>query len=195
MNNKFLSLLLASLALSSPPGEASTSHVSRCAGADGTAIYTDGSCRALGAQVTPMSAHLVRNLVREGALGLSQSMAMATVNRPDRRESSAAQCARTPGQLAAALKTSLSAGDVNDLAGIYDWHDMSGKQSRTVLKRLEQMSDRKLIDGRFFATGMGEAAGKPGESGVVQLVQGARTAPTVTELAVVRRSGCLLLAF
>jgi hypothetical protein len=146
-----------------------------------------------------MSASLLRNLVREGSVG-NASMQPAVMqpallgDRGPRAASHAAsfQCARTPAQLAAALRSSLSGGGVNELASIYDWAGMSGRQAKPVLDRLERMSDRPLIDGHFFSTGM-RADGN--EGGIVQLVQGANSAPTVTELAVRQRAGCLFLSF
>ena len=62
---------------------------------------------------------------------------------------------------------------------------MGKRQAQAVLDRLADLSDSPLIDGQFFPTGDG---------GTVQIVQGAKSAPTVTEIPVNRRAGCLLLA-
>ena len=182
--------LLSAAWLASPSATAST-HVSRCSTADGGSTYTDGSCRALGGKPVPMSANLMRSLAREGALGGSEDF------RPQARPAPAlrpagnthrlgeATCPRTPRELAGALKRSLGDGEVSRLASLYDWGGMGKRQAQAVLDRLADLSDSPLIDGQFFPTGDG---------GTVQIVQGAKSAPTVTEIPVNRRAGCLLLA-
>ena len=183
--------LLSAAWLAAPAATAST-HVSRCSTADGGSTYTDGSCRAIGGKPVPMSANLMRALAREGALGGDEGfrppagVAPAAVPEGARTHRlGEGTCPRTPAQLATALRNSLGDGEVNRLASLYDWGGMGKRQAEAVLDRLERMSERPLIDGQFFATGDG---------GTVQLVQGARGAPTVTEVAVNRRAGCLLLA-
>jgi hypothetical protein len=186
-------LLLA--ALSQAPLAHATSHVSRCVGADGAATYTDGSCRAVGGKPAPMSASLMRNLAREGALGGDEAfrappgLPRRVANAADTHQLGAASCPRTPTELATALRVSLGDGQVNRLASLYDWTGKSSREAKPILQRLERMSERPLIDGQYFS-----AAGSPDSGGTVQLVQGAQAAPTVTELAVNRRAGCLLLA-
>jgi len=96
-----------------------------------------------------------------------------------------AGCARTPAQLAASLRESLIRGDVNQLAAAYDWTGVSESQTKPILRRLKRMSDRPLIDGYYFDA----------NAGVVQLVQGPSSAPTVSEFTVIRRAGCLFLRF
>jgi hypothetical protein len=175
-----------SLAMNLISIDARAAHVSRCDDGSGTEIYTDGSCHALGAQPTPMSAELLSGLAREGGL---DGLNLATVPMDSERLNSrlanpaAARCARTPQQLAATLREALARGDVNQLATAYDWTGMSGSQSKPILQRLQRMSDRPLIDGQYFDA----------NEGVVQLVQGPPSAPTVTEFAVTRRAGCLFL--
>ena len=51
------------------------------------------------------------------------------------------------------------------------------------------MSEQPLIDGQYFGDALSSDSG-----GTVQLVQGAKGAPTVTEIPVSRSAGCLLLA-
>jgi hypothetical protein len=184
MNTVFSALALAALALAPVAPTHASPRVSHCTGSDGGSIYTDGRCRAIGAEAVPMSAQLLRALVRDGADSGDGAAAEATPASAT-RQSALPVCARTPGQLATALRQTLGAGDVNDLAAVYDWTGISGRQSRAILQRLERMSDRPLLDGHYFAA----------SDGVVQLVQGSASAPTVTELAVRRRAGCLLLAF
>ena len=188
---RIATLLLVSSWLAAPAATAST-HVSRCATADGGSTYTDGSCRALGGKPAPMSANLMRSLAREGALGgnadFRPQAGVAPAPKPGagaRNRLGESTCPRTPRELAGALKRSLGDGEVSRLASLYDWGGMGKRQAQAVLDRLEDLSERPLIDGQFFATGDG---------GTVQIVQGAKAAPTVTEIPVNRRAGCLLLA-
>ena len=58
-------------------------------------------------------------------------------------------------------------------------------QAALPMARFWGMGTTASSDGQFFPTGDG---------GTVQIVQGAKSAPTVTEIPVNRRAGCLLLA-
>ena len=194
MKRSFAILLLISTSwLAAPAAQAST-HVSRCSSGDGSSTYTDGSCRAVGGKPVPMSANLMRSLAREGVLGgdpgFRPPAGAARGGGPIRvgaktHRLGEGSCPRTPAQLANALRNSLGDGEVNRLASLYDWGGMGQRQANAVLERLARMSRQPLIDGQYFAAGDG---------GTVQLVQGARSAATVTEVAVNRRAGCLLLA-
>jgi hypothetical protein len=192
---QILALLLLAGAGFATPVQAAT-HVSRCTTEGGIAVYTDGSCRAVGGRPVPMSANLIRNLAREGALG--GDLDFRPTGTPPRAGGSDsnnaphqlgdATCPRTPSELAGRLRSSLGGGEVNRLASLYDWNGKSSREAKTILARLERMSSRPLIDGSYFGGG-GE-----GGDGTVQLVQGAQGAPTVTEIPVNRVAGCLLLA-
>jgi hypothetical protein len=186
---------LAAIGLA-PSAQAAT-HVSRCTTDDGSAVYTDGSCRSVGGRPVPMSANLLRSLAREGALGgdtnfrptgtLPRAGGSGSLN--ERHKLGDATCPRTPSELASRLRTSLGGdGQVNRLASLYDWNGKSSREAKPILARLEQLSSRPLIDGSYFG-GVGD-----GDDGTVQLVQGASGAPTVTEIPVNRVAGCLLLA-
>jgi hypothetical protein len=174
-------------------------HVSRCTTDAGTAVYTDGSCRAVGGRPAPMSANLIRNLAREGALG-GDSDFRSTGTPPraggpgsnaERHQLGDATCPRTRSELASRLRSSLGGdGQVNRLASLYDWNGKSSREAKPILARLERLSSRPLIDGQYFG-----GAGEGGGGGTVQLVQGALGAATVTEIPVNRVAGCLLLAF
>ena len=184
-------LLLSASWLASPAAMAGT-HVSRCSSYDGTSSYTDGSCHAVGGKPVPMSANLMRSLAREGALGDEVFRPVPGVARtgspvlaPATHRLGEGSCPRTPSELAGALRNSLGGGEVSRLASLYDWNGMDSHRANAMLARLERMSSRPLLDGQYFPTGNG---------GTVQLVQGARGAPTVTEVEVNRRAGCLLLA-
>ena len=191
-----IALLLLASACFAPSAFAAGTHVSRCATSDGSSVYTDGSCRAVGGRPAPMSANLMRNLAREGLLGGDPNFRpTGTPPRaggpgvtPDRHQLGDASCPRTPAELASRLRTSLGDGKVNRLASLYDWNGKSSREARPIMKRLERMSERPLIDGQYFGGG-----GMEGQ-GTVQLVMGAHNAATVEEIPVSRRAGCLLLA-
>ena len=194
MTTKLALLLLASACLALP-AHAADSHVSRCETGDGSAVYTDGSCRAVGGRPAPMSANLLRGLAREGALGGDSNFrptgtpARAGGPAPDTglHQLGDATCPRTPAQLAGRLRNALGDGQVNRLASLYDWNGQSSREAKPILQRLERLSERPLIDGQYFG-------GERDSGGTVQLVQGSEGAATVTEIAVNRRAGCLLLA-
>ena len=194
MKNALALLLLAAAGLA--PGAQAATHVSRCSSADGGAVYTDGSCRAVGGRPVPMSANLLRSLAREGALGGDSNFRpTGTPQRAGgpgsttRRQLGDATCPRTPAELASRLRSSLGDGQVNRLASLYDWSGKSSREAKPILARLERMSERPLIDGQYFGDAFSRDSG-----GTVQLVQGAEGVPTVTEIPVSRNAGCLLLA-
>ena len=190
-------LVLAGAGLAAGHAQASPSHVSRCVTEDGSSLYTDGSCRAVGGRPVPMSANLMANLVREGVLGgESNFRPTGTPSRAggpgsikDRHQLGDATCPRTPAELASRLRSSLGDGQVSRLASLYDWTGKSSREAKPILARLERMSERPLIDGQYFGDASSADSG-----GTVQLVQGAKGAPTVTEIPVNRSAGCLLLA-
>lgn len=158
--------LLAATAAALPPGSAQASGgISRCATADGITVYTDAACGELGARSAPMSETLVRALAREGTTaslastpaGALPAWTGSTV-RPG-GDKGLSGCPRTPDQLHAAFQASVAQGDVNELAAIYDWTDVSGRQSRDLLKRLERISRSRVQDVSFASNGIRRRAG------------------------------------
>lgn len=195
--HSILALLVLCIALLIPSVAKTTLRVSHCTTGDGSSVYTDGSCRAIGARAQPIPARLLGNLVREAARNGDAPTSLATaVHRPRTsgrttlHRPTVDECPRTPAQLAAKVRGALGGGDVNALAALYDWDGMTDRQAKVVLRRLESMSDRPLIDGQFF-----NASDFHASAGFVQLVHGASAAPSVTELEVTRQAGCLLLRF
>ncbi len=134
--------------------DAAATSISRCTTADGATAYTDGHCSALGAQAAPMPLSLVRSLAQaDGARSEESSpgFALAPSNPGSYASGSGrapafAGCPRTAGQLQAAFEQSLASGDVNRLAAVYDWTNVSGRQSRDLLQRLERMSHSRPQD-------------------------------------------------
>jgi len=194
MKTVFATLLLAGAAWFAS-AHAEPAHVSRCATGEGSSVYTDGSCRAVGGHPVPMSANLLRSLAREGALGGDSNFRPTGTppraggsGSPSSPQLGGATCPRTPAELASRLRTSLGDGQVNRLASLYDWNGQSSREAKPILARLERLSEKPLIDGQYFSDALS------GDGGTVQLVQGAEGAATVTEIPVNRRAGCLLLA-
>ena len=158
-------LLLAASGLAAAP--AGATGISRCAGADGTAVYTDGGCASLGAKDVPMPVTLLRTLAGEAnattdtpgsSLQLGQLRPLSG-GPSGTRQRAYAGCPRTPQQLEAAFQQSLASGDINELAAIYDWTDVSGRQSRDLLRRLERISRRGATDVSYAASGFSRRAG------------------------------------
>lgn len=149
-------LLALALALDLVSGHARAAQglaISRCATSDGVAAYTDGSCGAIGARSTTMSLALVRNLAREGGSASDESSpgiafgALAGMGgTPGGRGAAFAGCPRTAEQLQVAFQQSVASGDVNQLAAIYDWTNVSSRQSNALLRRLERMSHSRVQD-------------------------------------------------
>jgi hypothetical protein len=137
--------------------------ISRCATPEGITIYTDAACGDVGGRSAPMSESLVRALAREGTnASLASTPAGAlpawTGSRPA-ADKGLPGCPRTPDQLHAAFQDSVAQGDVNELAAIYDWTDVSGRQSRELLKRLERISRSRVQDVSFASNGIRRRAG------------------------------------
>jgi hypothetical protein len=145
-------LLVLALALAPVAHATQALAISRCATSDGIAAYTDGSCGAIGARSATMSLSLVRKLARAGGAPSEESSplafeAQAGIGAPAGAHLAAlAGCPRTAGQLQVAFQQSVASGDVNQLAAIYDWTGVSGRQSRELLRRLERMSHSRVED-------------------------------------------------
>lgn len=152
-----LALALAGGALAA--NQARATSVSRCATSDGAAAYTDGSCSGIGAQPAPMSLALARRLARTQGTASDESPPVRPGGEPggvdagfatgSGRAPAFAGCPRTADQLQVAFEQSLASGDVNRLAAVYDWTNVSGRQSRDLLQRLERMSHSRMQDAGF----------------------------------------------
>jgi hypothetical protein len=160
-------LFLVAAALGLAAANAGATGISRCTGPDGAAVYTDANCASLGAQDAPMPTTLLRSLARDAsdATGTARPAVELGELRPlagsadGRRPRTYAGCPRTPQELDAAFQESVASGDVNELAAIYDWTDVSGRQSRELLRRLEQMSRSRAQDVSYNASGFRRRSG------------------------------------
>lgn len=142
------------LVLASTPAvcAAQASAVNRCVGPDGVPVYTDRACDALGAVARPQAPDAASAAPREGAGGRFAQRG----------------CARRPEQLARELHAALMSGDVNRIAGVYDWTGLGGAEARSVLQRLQALPQQDVgtvaletADAAFSATSAGDASGAP----------------------------------
>lgn len=115
-----LSCLLAAAAML---GQA-RAQVHRCTMPDGTAVYTDRACAALGA-----SAQQPRTALGVGGVRLYRG-----------------GCARNLQDLVYEMTTAIDAGDVNRLAGVYHWVGVSSGSAVALMDRLDAVVRRPLVD-------------------------------------------------
>lgn len=125
-------LLLLSIAVVYAPRAAA--QVRTCIGADGTVVYTDRQCVDIGAS---------ERLVTPGA-------SIGTSSRLHRG------CARSVQDLAYELSSAIHSGDVNQLAGVYDWAGMSTANGYRLMSRLDAIARRPLVDVQPMYSGGGD---------------------------------------
>ncbi len=101
-----------------------SAQVRQCIATDGTLVYTDRQCADLDAtdHVAPPGA----------GPGVG-----ARLHRG---------CARSVQDLAYALSSAVHAGDVNQLAAVYDWVGMSTSNGYRLMTRLAAIAKRPLVD-------------------------------------------------
>lgn len=116
----FLALIAA---LGSAP--ASQAQVRRCAGSDGSSIYTDRKCADIGA---------VDRLPRQAASGAGAARLYRTA------------CSSNLQDLVYEITTAIDSRDVNRLAGVYHWVGMSSRAGYSVMRRLDGIAKRPLVD-------------------------------------------------
>ena len=199
-----LTLLASSLPLT-PHAQAGTG-IQHCQAADGTMVYTDKACMALGAASRPLPSELLNRIAREeartGAISPTTSDAIATP-RPAvvARRSASAGCARTPTQLSMDLQGSLALRDVNRLAESYHWVGLTHAQSKPIMQKLERLAPEPLEAVHFFDAQIGpggmqlaDAGSSNATAGVMQLRFGGEFRQ-VLEFEVERYEGCYFIQF
>lgn len=199
-----LTLLAASLPLT-PAVQAGTA-IQRCEAADGTVVYTDKACAALGATPRPLPSELLNRIAREQA-NSAPSPEYADASAPVTtvtvaRRSPSAGCARSPTQLAMDLRGSLALRDVNRLAESYHWIGLSHTQSKPIMQRLDRLSSQPLEDVHYFDAQIGPGgmqladagAGNAAAAGVMQLMFGGESRHAV-DFDVQRYAGCYFVRF
>lgn len=116
-------LLLLLLATWSFPSS-TRAQVRRCAGPDGTSIYTDRKCADIGA-----IDRLPRATGGAGAARLYRT-----------------GCSRNLQDLVYELTTAIDGRDVNRLAGVYHWVGISSRTGYAVMRQLDAITKRPLVD-------------------------------------------------
>lgn len=112
-------LFLFMLAAACPVG----AQVRRCTAADGGAVYTDRKCADIGA-----SERLPRS-TSAGGMRLYRH-----------------GCARNLQDLVYEMTTAIDARDANRLAGVYHWVGVSSGGAATLMRRLDAIANRPLVD-------------------------------------------------
>lgn len=126
-----LVLLLAGASLPATPVVA---QVRQCVGPDGSVVYTDRQCVDIGAG-EPMG-------TRSPARGMSMRLHRS--------------CARSVQDLVYELGSAIQSGDVNQLAGVYDWTGMSTSNGYRLMTRLDAIARRPLVDVQPMFSGGGD---------------------------------------
>ena len=117
-------LLLLLLVCLPAPGNVQA-QVKRCTAADGSLVYTDRKCDDIGASE------------RLGAMPVTGSAASGRYRNV---------CARTVQDLVYSFSSALQSGDVNQVAGVYDWAGMPTSTAYRLMTRLEAIARRPLVD-------------------------------------------------
>lgn len=115
-------LLLLACAL---PWRTAHAQVRQCIGGDGTLVYTDRKCEDIGATERPAS--------------------QAVVGVPGQRFYRGG-CSRSVQDLVYALGSAIQSGDPNQIAGVYDWAGISTANGYRLMRRLEAIAKRPLVD-------------------------------------------------
>ena len=104
---------------------AAGAQVRQCIDSDGMLVYTDRQCADIGASERPASQAGVglygQRLYRGG-------------------------CSRSVQDLVYSLSSAIQSGDVNQIAGVYDWTGMSTANGYRLMARLEAIARRPLVD-------------------------------------------------
>lgn len=146
MHRIFLASLLLLAAACLP--QAAQAQVRRCTMADGGLVYTDRKCEDIGA---------TERLSSNSLAGISN-------NQPYRG------CARSVRDLAYSLGIAIQSGDVNQLAGLYDFSGASTASGYRLMERLEIIAKRPLVDVQPMYSGGYDPYSDP-DAGIVQFDQ------------------------
>ncbi|MGV8944422.1 hypothetical protein [Thermomonas sp.] len=143
-------ILLASLILlvAACLSHAAQAQVRRCTASDGSLVYTDRKCTDIDAteRVSPSGvAGRIGNVGGNAYRG----------------------CARSVQDLAYALSTAIQSGDVNQVAGLYDFSGTSTANGYRLMGRLAAVVKRPLVDVQPMYTGGYDPYSDP-YSGVVE---------------------------
>lgn len=190
--------------------------VLRCEMPDGTSVYTDKACGALGAKTTRLSANVLSSIasdqrhqrelvaLQSGIEGdaTANTASDAQISFPVRRPVTRG-CATTPQQLALDLQGSVALKDVNRVAESFDWAGMGNAQAQRIMARLEQVAQRNVRDAEYFDASIGQGAlfadaGTPsvdGAAGLLQVTFDAGNGDSIVDFDVRRVKGCYFLRY
>ncbi len=108
-------------------------------------------------------------------------------------------CSRSTGQLSSEVQQALVSNDVNRLAQSYHWVGQSSGQAHRLMRRLEKIASRPLLDARIsdaqiFSDASPHVAENSG-LGRMQVQLGPGSSPQLIDLDVVRYAGCYFARF
>lgn len=212
--------LLTALALailpSLPPAAHAGAGVLRCHMPDGSNVYTDKACSALGATAAALPGEVLTRIEREvwreatlsgidprdRAMNRERGYRIAAITPVGRLIRG---CAGSPQQLAINLQAAVVLGDVNRLAETYHWNGMRNAEAQRIMSRLEQLSSRQVASVEYFDATIGslgsdfaDAGGSTpvdGDAGMVQAVINVGHGTQVVDFSVRRDEGCYFVRY
>ena len=203
MNSRRILLLfgaLAGLAALAPSVSAQTIH--RCESASGGLVFTDQDCHLLG---TAYRIDAGGESVRRARPGMQR----VAQGGPRSFRFGVGCAARTPEGMLGAVRSAIESGDVNQLAGLYDWNGANRRHAMGVVRRMQNIVKRDLLTIEFdyadyeptfalhdIATGPAPAAAKPALPDVVvaHYAWGEGGSSDGERFSLTRDSGCIWLA-
>ena len=131
--------------------------VQKCVGSDGSLTYTDVACGAMGSPVA-LPSHVARAVANEADATIEYD-ASGSVTAPSSLGPRSAQagCARSPDQLQADIGYAFASRDVNRMASNYHWTGLSHRDARSILGKLENIAEERVIRSELFGSGLGQA--------------------------------------
>lgn len=216
MRSLLPSALLTALALAILPSVPQSAHaragVLRCQMPDGSNVYTNKACGALGATSAPLSGDVLNRIQRDqryeasmtGATQPAVPIGTGIAPVPQRR-ATASGCADSPQQLAMDLQGAVALGDVNRVAESYHWNGMRNAEAQRVMLRLEQLASRPMVSVEYFDARIGglgagfadagESSVADGDSGMLQAMVSAGDGTQVVDFSVQRDQGCYFVRY
>ena len=123
------------LAAMLPVQATAQAEINRCTAPDGTSIYTDRECSALGA---------VDRLPQDRSVGGSRGTGRS--GGAMRRNPYQGGCARSIHQLIQRMTVAIDAGDVNELAALYHWSGISYGHGQRLMDELDRIARSPVVD-------------------------------------------------
>lgn len=136
---------------------AAQAQVRRCTAGDGSLVYTDRKCDDIGA---------TERLASTGISGLYGSHVYRG-------------CARSVQDLTYSLGNAIQSGDVNQLAGLYDFSGASTTSGYRLMDRLSLIAKRPLVDVQPMYSGGSDAYDNP-YAGIVEFDEDGAVIPRRT---------------